>query len=1500
MLNHLCYTVKITNIFNKRFNMRKPFFQTLLLPLALAFLSLPIFGQNGACDYDNTPPQFTYCPSNIVVQSFNGGAIVAWRTPLATDNCTTPTVYNSSYRESGSFFYAGESEVSYTAVDARYNSARCTFKVRVNNVCAGDTVRPTITNCPKDIVVISTDSCAIVRWTEPKITDNCGIPYVNVYRRSGTCFPLGTTPVIYTAYDAGYNTTSCQFSVVVSNTPCDVDTIKPVISNCPANISTVVLDSCPRLYWQAPTAVDNCSVPTLVASHQPFTCFEVGTTPVTYTFTDTKGNSSVCRFTVTLDNPCLYDTVKPTIFCPENIVRNTTDSVAYIYWYPPYAYDNCRLDSVVVNREAGYFGVGTTLVTGTATDRRGNQSTCTFRITVNQVESLDPCFRDTTKPVLSNCPENKVVWTYDSSIFVSLPRVEAYDNCTYNVSLLSSHPFGGFFPIGVTNVTNSATDNAGNRTTCSATITVKQYVATDTCQIDSIAPDIYGCPISFVHQTLDSCTTVYWDFPIFTDNCGTPSVTATHRSGTCFKEGVTEVIYKATDGKGNQSICKFTVTIDNPCSRDTVKPVFYSCPQNIVTTTFDSCVRPYWYVPDTYDNCSTPTVVASHRPYDCFSIGNTTVTYTATDGNRNQTVCAFSVTVIDQCAGDTIKPYFQSCPQNFVRTTLDTCAYVDWYGVYAYDNCGTPSVTSNYQPFSCFPLGATKVTITATDSKNNKAVCEFTVTVIDLCFGDTIKPYFQNCPQNLILTSADTVAYAYWNEPIAYDNCVSYPITTRSHYPYSPFPLGTTNVVYTATDSKKNKGYCTFKVIVNNPCANDSIKPVLKNCPANIVLTTNDSCAIANWTAPTATDNCTTPSVLSTHQAGTCFKGGTTAVIYTAKDARNNTASCTFTVTVNNPCFRDTIKPVIKNCPANILLTSADSCSIARWTTPTATDNCTATPSVIGTHQSGICFPIGSTTVSYVATDAKSNKTYCTFKVTVSNPCFIDTIKPTIYNCPASITKETLDSTLAVTWKAPIAIDNCSMPTLTATKQPNALFNIGTTTVVYTASDSKNNKSTCTFTVTVKRIITPCSNDTVKPVFTTCPANITVTTTATTAMAQWTAPTATDNCSTPSVSGTFGMGASFPTGTTAVVYTAKDTKNNVNYCRFNVTIVTNRTSLILDSTKCYALVARSSKKAITIANASTVTGAYAVQWSYLNTLNQKWKISAADTNSFNLTGRHSNLNLDTRWGATTEGARLMQWSKSATAATQKWQFTLLADGYYKVVNKGSRRALSVSGGAGVTADGGMLIQSNYTGLTSQQWTISEVPCTSTTANFATNDVLDMEAYPEFNRARIEWTDNTGYKNDYYEIQKLNPQSGEFERIDVMNNMSFSNTPSYQLAYDKSPMDGDNFYRVKAVYLDSLSKLSPIKKLAFNGLETIKLFPNPANDYVDIDLSKFGNETIGVYLYNNFGVQVAFKTVKKDKFNVVHFDISNQQNGSYLMRIVAQGKRDVLRQLQIVK
>ena len=91
-------------------------------------------------------------------------------------------------------------------------------------------------------------------------------------------------------------------------------------------------------------------------------------------------------------------------------------------------------------------------------------------------------------------------------------------------------------------------------------------------------------------------------------------------------------------------------------------------------------------------------------------------------------------------------------------------------------------------------------------------------------------------------------------------------------------------------------------------CSPDVTPPTFVACPANISLTTTGTTAVATWTAPTVSDNCTTmitPSVISTPTAGltsgSAFPIGTTTVTYTAKDAANNNAiPCVFTVTVSS------------------------------------------------------------------------------------------------------------------------------------------------------------------------------------------------------------------------------------------------------------------------------------------------------------------------------------------------------------------------------------------------------------------------------------------------------------------------------------------------------------------------------------------------------------------------------------------------------------------------
>ncbi|EPB65716.1 HYR domain protein, partial [Ancylostoma ceylanicum] len=177
----------------------------------------------------------------------------------------------------------------------------------------------------------------------------------------------------------------------------------------------------------------------------------------------------------------------------------------------------------------------------------------------------------------------------------------------------------------------------------------------------------------------------------------------------------------------------------------------------------------------------------------------------------------------------------------------------------------------------------------------------------------------------------------------------------------------------------------------------DSIAPVFSNCPTDTTIYTTGYCHQSlNWIAPTATDNCDSVIITSTHNPGASFPIGLTIVTYTATDLFGNQSTCTFNVTV-----KDAESPKFALCPNNITITAnLGNCSAtANWPTPIAADNC-GTPTVTGDFTPGSVFPIGITAVTYVATDSHGNTDTCTFNVIVkANPQNF-----TVTNCPGNRT----------------------------------------------------------------------------------------------------------------------------------------------------------------------------------------------------------------------------------------------------------------------------------------------------------------------------------------------------------------------------------------------------------------------------------------------------------------------------------------------------------------
>src|SRR6185295_16241954 len=169
-------------------------------------------------------------------------------------------------------------------------------------------------------------------------------------------FPLGTTPVTYTATDGKGNTSTCSFNVIVN------DDTAPVITGCLTDITVSVPSSgCSKVVtWAAPSATDNCTLSSFTSNHNSGDSFPLGTTLVTYTATDGKGNTSTCSFNVIVND----DTAPVITGCLTDITVSVPSSGCskVVTWAAPSATDNCTLSSFTSNHNScDSFPLGTTL-----------------------------------------------------------------------------------------------------------------------------------------------------------------------------------------------------------------------------------------------------------------------------------------------------------------------------------------------------------------------------------------------------------------------------------------------------------------------------------------------------------------------------------------------------------------------------------------------------------------------------------------------------------------------------------------------------------------------------------------------------------------------------------------------------------------------------------------------------------------------------------------------------------------------------------------------------------------------------------------------------------------------------------------------------------------------------------------------------------------------------------------------------------------------------------
>jgi hypothetical protein len=158
-------------------------------------------------------------------------------------------------------------------------------------------------------------------------------------------------------------------------------------------------------------------------------------------------------------------------------------------------------------------------------------------------------------------------------------------------------------------------------------------------------------------------------------------------------------------------------------------------------------------------------------------------------------------------------------------------------------------------------------------------------------------------------------------------------------------------------------------------------------CPSNITVACAGQIPPADFAGGSAADDGSNPTIVHLGDASSGVNPRTLTRTYRATDACGNSTTCSQTIVVH-----DTNAPTI-NCPADIVVAAdTNSCTAGSLAlgTPIVGDNCTVT----FTNNAPASFPLGTTLVAWIATDAAGNSSTCTQQVIVVDASLAITSQP--------------------------------------------------------------------------------------------------------------------------------------------------------------------------------------------------------------------------------------------------------------------------------------------------------------------------------------------------------------------------------------------------------------------------------------------------------------------------------------------------------------------------
>ena len=512
----------------------------------------------------------------------------------------------------------------------------------------------------------------------------------------------------------------------------------------------------------------------------------------------------------------------------------------------------------------------------------------------------------------------------------------------------------------------------------------------------------------------------------------------------------------------------FIVAIPEKSSANTILPPSINCPADInISNDPGVCGAIIDYIglasaTDPEDGDISAAIITTVGPSSgsLFPVGFTQVELSVTDSEGNTVSCLFNVTVTDT------EPPTINCPADITSVNdPGVCGATITYEVTGDDNCGGGSNFDEITTTFANNNGQSGIMFDVTASGTEDVSINGFLGHMGPSFGAQNVDIWYMVGSHVGFES-DATPWIFHESVNATDNGNTGPggnVVTPLASPIV-IPVGMTYGIFYITDGPELLDYTDGTTSYSDAfvTVDSGSGKALGSATAFDGLTFTPRIFNGTIYYSTGSIQVTQTSGLS---SGSVFPVGTTTNTYEITDAAGNTVMCSFDVTIT-----DTEAPTA-TCPGNQTVnTDPGMCSaVVTYSVPTA-DNCPG-ESILQTAglASGSVFPEGTTTNSFVITDAAGLTTTCTFDVIVQD------VEPPAVNC-TDITVALDAAGNATITEGDInggSTDNCGIASSSIDINSFDCNNLGANNVTLSVTDIHGNTATCVAVVTVIDVDAP-------------------------------------------------------------------------------------------------------------------------------------------------------------------------------------------------------------------------------------------------------------------------------------------------------------------------------------------------------------------------------------------------------------------------------------------